>query len=215
MEIIFPDLKFKRPLIPLDPNKVDIIFIHHPKWISATVEMIHNDHLRRENGTWNGIGYNEYIRKDCKVYIGRGDNIGAHAKNYNSRSYGICVEGDYSVEPSPSDYLLETTAIRVVEAQKRFPKAQVVLPHSARYNTECPGINFPMGKLYDFINEVYKKEHKPNQHWVEEKGIINELKNDFGIEIFEKRYDEPITRAESFTMDLKLLKSIKNYIDKQ
>jgi len=209
MEIIYTDLKFNGKLIPLDPNKVDTIFIHHPAWKIATIEMIHNDHLKKG---WAGVGYNEYIRKDGKVYIGRGDYIGAQAHKYNSRSYGICVEGDYDIEPSPPDYLLYIVAERAVEAQRRFPNAKIVLTHSARYNTNCPGKNFSMGRLYNLINEVYKKKNTP-KHWVEEKGIISRLKNDYGIEIHEKRYDEPMTRAESFSMDLRILDSIKKYID--
>lgn len=214
MVVIQTGIKFRRPLIKLDPNKVEVIFIHHPKWKIASVETIHNDVLNDPNKKdWNGFPYNRYIRKDHKVYEGRGDNIGAHASNYNSRSYGLCVEGDYSVEPAPPDSLLRVVAEEVVETQRRFPKAKVVLPHSARYNTECPGKNFPMGKLYDFINEVYKNQNKPELHWVLEKGIYKELTEDFGIQIHEQRFDDPITRAESMALQLQGLRSMKRYID--
>ena len=156
MEIIFTDLKFAKKLIPLDKNKVDTIFIHHPAISKATPEQIHQWHLDRG---FNGFGYNEYIRKDGKVYIGRGDYIGAQAENYNSRSYGICLEGNYDIE-IPPDYLINIVAERVIETQRRFPKDLNVLPHSARYNTSCPGKNFPMNKLYDQVNRLNKKQSK-------------------------------------------------------
>lgn len=206
MEIIFTDFKYKKPLIPLDKNKVDTIFIHHPAWLKGTPEQIHNDHLKK----YNGFGYNEYITKDSKVYIGRGDHIGAQAENYNSRSYGICLQGNYNIEPSPPDYLYEIVAERTVEAQRRFPNAKTVLPHSARFNTDCPGKNFSMGKLYDFINEVYKGQ-TPKPHWGEK--TYNDLITEFGIKFHEKRFDDPVTRAECMTMVLQGLRSLKIYVD--
>lgn len=155
MEIIYPDLKFKGKLIPLDKNKVEFIFIHHPASISASIEQIHQWHLDRD---FSGCGYNEYIRKDGKVYIGRGDFIGAQVAGMNSKSYGISLEGNYDIEEGPSDELYRILAERVIEAQRRFPKATTILPHSARANTSCPGKNFSMGKLYDAITELNKKE---------------------------------------------------------
>lgn len=217
MEIIFPKLKFRRPLIPLDPNKVNTIFIHHPAWENATVEMIHEDVLNDpEKKNWNGFPYNEYIGKDEKVYIGRGDYISSQAANYNSSSYGICVQGNYNIEPAPPDSLLMLTAERVYLAQQRFPKAKIVLPHSARYNTDCPGKNFPMGKLYDFINEVYKEKENPthveSDHWGDV--VYEALKKEFGIRFNEKRFTDNTTRAESMAMCLQIARSLKNYIDK-
>jgi hypothetical protein len=198
MEIIFTDFKYKKPLIPLDKDKVDTIFIHHPAWENATPEQIHNDVLTDpDKKTWSGFPYNEYLTKDLKVYIGRGDYIGSQAANYNSRSYGICVQGNYDIEPAPPDYLIRLLAERVVEAQRRFPNAKVVLPHSARYNTNCPGKNFPMGKLYDFINDVYTEQNKPKEHFGEKH--YRELTNK-GIVIHEKKFDSNITRAEVFAL---------------
>ena len=80
LEIIFTNFKYAKPLIPLDKDKVDIIFIHHTASKTATPEQIHEWHQK-----FRGFGYNEYIRKDGKVYIGRGDHIGAQTANHNSR----------------------------------------------------------------------------------------------------------------------------------
>ncbi len=155
MKVIDPKLKFTKPLIPLDPNRVEFIFIHHPMAKSATIEDIHQWHLSKG---WNGAGYNSYIRKDGTIYIGRGNNIGAHVHGHNSRSYGICVEGDYRTDKEPTDELYTIIAKHILDVQKRFPKAQAILPHSARQSTQCPGDNFSMGRLYAKITELIKKE---------------------------------------------------------
>lgn len=157
MKIIKTNFKYKQPLIPLDPNKVELIFIHHTSSKTATPEQIHGWHLARD---FSGFGYNEYITKDGTVYIGRGDNIGAQVAGQNSKSYGICLEGNYDIEQRPSDELYKIIAMRVLETQKRFPKAKTILPHSSRSNTSCPGKSFSMSKLYDFINELIKESEK-------------------------------------------------------
>jgi N-acetylmuramoyl-L-alanine amidase len=160
MKIINANLKYKNPPIPLDPNKVEFIFIHHTASITATPEQIHQWHL--SNG-WSGAGYNEYITKDGVVHILRGDHIGAHASKHNSISYGICLEGNYDIEPEPSAELYRIVAERVVANQEKYKKAKTILPHSARVNTSCPGKNFSMGKLYDAINKIYKEGEKMGQ----------------------------------------------------
>ena len=212
MNIIETNFKYLKPLIPLDPNKVEFIFIHHPASKTATPEQIHQWHLDKG---FNGFGYNEYIRKDGTGYIGRGDNIGAQVSKHNSKSYGICFEGNYDVEEGPSDESYKLIAMRVIQTQKRFPKAQTILPHSARNSTNCPGKNFSMGKLYDAINDLIKEGEKveeiKTEHWVEES--YNKLANDFGIIIHEKRFDDKITRAEVMELLLRGLESIKKYID--
>jgi N-acetylmuramoyl-L-alanine amidase len=216
-EVVYTNFKYRGgALIPLVKENVEFIFIHHPAWERATPQQIHDDVLADpKKVTWRGFPYNEYITDEPKVYIGRGDFIGAHTENHNSKSYGIAVQGNFNVQPAPPDYLMDIVAERVVKAQRRFPNAKVVLPHSARNNTDCPGKNFPMGKLYDAISKIYKRmdQIETKLHWVEEKGIIRRLKDDYGVEIHEKRYDEPITRAESFSMNLRLLDAMKKLID--
>lgn len=213
MQIINWKDKFKesqtKNWIPLDPNKVEFIFIHHPMARFATVEQINQWHLN--NGWIGGIGYNEYITKDGTVHICRGDNIGAQSHKHNSISYGICLEGNYDIEPSPPPELYEIIAKRVIENQKKYIKAKTVLPHSARNSTACPGKNFNMNKLYDAINKLNEEREKIKEHWAEE--IYKELAENFGLTIHEKRFDDKITRAESMALLLQGLKSIKKYID--
>jgi N-acetylmuramoyl-L-alanine amidase len=48
---------------------------------------------------WLDIGYNFVVGEDGLVYEGRGwGRVGAHAVNWNSRSIGIAVIGDFTSE---------------------------------------------------------------------------------------------------------------------
>lgn len=59
-----------------------------------------------KNG-WNDIGYSFAIGADGRIYHGRGYNvIGAHAPNYNNKSIGICLIGDWT-----SNYKLANASV--------------------------------------------------------------------------------------------------------
>jgi N-acetylmuramoyl-L-alanine amidase len=145
MNPIKTNFKYEKALVPLNPDKVLFIVLHHPDATKASPEDIHQWHL--EAG-YNGFGYNEYILKDGTIYIGRGDNIGAQCKNNNSKSYGICLEGDYDKEtvmPQPQfDALIE----RLIYHRSRFRNLVSIEPHSKFNATSCPGKYFPLQKIY-------------------------------------------------------------------
>lgn len=49
-------------------------------------------------------GYHYYITRDGKVYQTRHENlVGAHAKNYNRHSLGVCYEGGLNESGRPCD----------------------------------------------------------------------------------------------------------------
>jgi hypothetical protein len=143
-----------KPLIPLDLSAVKYLILHHAEADNYSWEQCNDDH--KANG-WNCAGYNEYIAKNGDVYIMRGDNIGAQCQGYNSRSYGICCEGNYSTRigmpPAQYNALME----RVHFHLKRFPGKVIVMPHSQLVNTECPGKFFPMCAVLSDINLGDKK----------------------------------------------------------
>ena len=70
---------------------------------------------------WNDIGYNALVDRFGTVYEGRYGGIdrnvvGAHAKGFNTGSFGVAVMGDFrSVEPPPAavDALVQTLAWRL------------------------------------------------------------------------------------------------------
>ena len=141
MEIIEANLIFKNKLKKL--NKPSMIIIHHAAHSSGTTKDIHRWHL--ENG-WSGFGYHFLVTKDGKVHRGRPENaIGAHLKGYNTRSLGICLQGNYDVENLSKiqfkalidlcQYLCDKYSISTIKGHREL-KA-----------TNCPGLNFPLTNL--------------------------------------------------------------------
>jgi N-acetylmuramoyl-L-alanine amidase len=193
MNILSSNLKFK-PLTPLDLSKVEYIIIHHLKAITATPNDIHKWHLDRG---WSGAGYNEYIRKDGMVYIMRGDNQGAHTLNYNSKSYGIAIEGDYETETSMPDAQFNSLTKRAHYHLKRLPKVREIGGHKDYDSTSCPGRNFPMIRLRKAVNDM-DKQHIAQKYF-------DWLKKEKGLTIHESRFDDKITRGELFIMLARVL----------
>lgn len=153
MNVINTNLKFVKQLETLDKSNVSFIVVHHIQAKHATVEDLHSWHLA--NG-WAGIGYNEYITKDGNVYIGRGDNVGAHCadekRNWNPVSYGISLEGDYNTEQQVPDVQFKSLLERLKYHQGRFRNA-VIVPHRKLTSTECPGQYFPWTQMLIAITE--------------------------------------------------------------
>jgi hypothetical protein len=146
--------------IPLNPDNVKFLVVHHPEAVTATPDEINDWHLA--NGWKGGAGYNEYIRKDGTVYIMRGDRIGAQCQGFNSISYGICCEGNYDITQEMSTVQYQSLMERVKFNLSRFPKNCVVVPHKQLNATECPGKYFPMLQLLSDISakEVIKVDWK-------------------------------------------------------
>lgn len=144
MKVVSANLKWKEKLAPLKPDEVKYIVVHHAALKEATVEAIHKAHI--DQG-WAGIGYNEYIRKNGTVYICRGDHIGAHTKGWNSKSYGICVEGNYDEEAEMPEAQFDALVQRIAANKARFANLEGIKGHKDFMATTCPGKNFPMDRL--------------------------------------------------------------------
>jgi N-acetylmuramoyl-L-alanine amidase len=136
--------KYRNKLIPLNLDKVFFIILHHTAIKEASPEEIHRWHL--DNG-WSGFAYNEYIRKDGSVYIGRGDFIGAHTANMNSKSYGICCEGNYDVEEQMPKPQFDALVKRLKFHKERFKHPVKIESHSTFFPTSCFGKHFPIDEL--------------------------------------------------------------------
>ena len=163
-------------------NDVKYIVIHHTA-SNATLEQIQQHAL---NIGWLGAGYNEFIDKQGKRTIVRGNKVGAHTLGYNEISYGIALQGNMENE-EPTKKQWETLIEAVKEAKEKYKNAEIV-GHRDLTNTLCPGRNISIEKLKRDINE---------QHWAE-KHYNNLIAR--GIEIHEKRYDQNITRGEIFAL---------------
>lgn len=140
-EIIMPDYKFTRT--PSKRSNTLYIILHHAAVASATPENINNYH---KTLGWLGIGYNMYIRKDGKIYLGRPlDTVGAHTVGYNNISVGICFEGNFENETmSAAQLAAGKKAIAYVKSF--YPSAQIKM-HREFDATACPGKNFPIGEF--------------------------------------------------------------------
>lgn len=120
--------------------------------------------FHQDDRGWNDIGYTFGIGGDGKIYEGRGFNvIGAHAPQYNNRSVGICLIGDWTSEcligftnydkksdltsfysfseELPPQKMLDS-AKRLIEhglTEGQISSNYVLLGHRQVRNTECPG----------------------------------------------------------------------------
>lgn len=144
---------------------IDRIVIHH----SASAANAHTwSDIRRWHLAkgWSDIGYHFGVVHDGDAWsVVRGrpvEQIGAHAKGFNERSIGICVEGNYDLAPPPREAfeqlvelvwtlgqahgLVRVPAAIAVNGESGVPswiKGHRELP----YPTACPGRYFPLGEL--------------------------------------------------------------------
>ncbi len=151
MQIYDVGLQFKQAL--QKRATTDYIILHHAAASEASVTTVHNWHLQRG---WVGIGYHFYVRKDGSIYRGRPeDTIGAHTEGYNSRSIGICAEGNFEVETMP-DAQKRAIIELLRELKKRYPNVQIKR-HKDFANTACPGRNYPFNDIIEGVEKMVLK----------------------------------------------------------
>lgn len=96
-----------------------------------TFDRCRRDHIRH-NG-WKDIGYHYYIETDGTVHQGRAEAVaGAHCRNHNAHSIGICYEGGLDAAGRAAD--TRTGAQKdsllglVNDLRRRYPRA-IVMGH--------------------------------------------------------------------------------------
>ncbi|XP_067615319.1 peptidoglycan-recognition protein SB1-like [Eurosta solidaginis] len=105
----------------------------------AAMQYIQNLHM--DTNGWSDIGYSFAICGDSNVYVGRGYNvIGSHAPNYNSRSIGLLLIGDY-VAQLPTQTMLAVTHDFIDYSVKtgNLQEDYILYGHRQVRGTECPG----------------------------------------------------------------------------
>lgn len=79
-------------------RKITLIIIHcsaTPEGRNLDFETCRHDHIHHRG--FKDIGYHFYITRDGGIHRGRSlERIGAHCKNHNRHSVGICYEGGLS-----------------------------------------------------------------------------------------------------------------------
>ena len=121
------------------------LVLHHAAAEKCSAEDIHRWHLA--NG-WSGMGYHYLVRKDGSIWRGRPeDTVGAHAKNFNSTSIGVCFEGNFENEHMNEKQLAAGKEL-IADICSRYKLGVAsVCGHRDLNATACPGRNFPFAEL--------------------------------------------------------------------
>ena len=141
MQIKEVDYQWKGTLIKR--SKTEMIVLHHAAAKSCTVQQVHKWHL---NNGWSGIGYHYFISRDGEIFRGRPeDTVGAHVTGHNSKSIGVCFEGDYTVQ-TMTQAQLEAGKELVAYLKDKY-KITKVVGHRDLMATSCPGVKFPFFEI--------------------------------------------------------------------
>lgn len=138
-------------------NIPKLIVIHHVAAKICTIEDIHNWHLARG---WAGCGYNYFIRKDGSIYRGRPDNaFGAHCINYNAKSLGVCLEGNFNIENF--SHIQYKSLLELIRYLKKKYNIENIYAHRELNATYCLGKLFLLQKFKNIINPL----NRINRNW--------------------------------------------------
>ena len=126
-------------------RKINTIVIHcsaTPEAMTYPLESLRADHKKRG---FVDVGYHYYIRKDGTVQEGRPLNqIGAHAKGYNTGSIGICYEGGLDANRKPKDTRTEaqkkSMLVLLKSTLKLYPSITRICGHRdlPKVAKDCP-----------------------------------------------------------------------------
>ena len=103
------------------------------------------DTWHRRQGWKLGIGYHYVVRRNGEIEPGRPEYmIGAHCRNHNAHSLGICYEGGLDIRGQPADTRTEAqkTSMRQLleNLHQRYPRALIVGHHDLNPLKACPCI---------------------------------------------------------------------------
>ena len=121
---------------------VNRIFIHHSATtVDQTVNVEVLDQWHRARG-FSGIGYHYVILRDGTVEKGRPElKVGAHVKNHNTGSLGICLVGGLNAQKKAENNFTDSqfNALRKLLKSLIDKYGEVeVLGHKEVAQTECP-----------------------------------------------------------------------------
>lgn len=109
-------------------------------------EEIRRVHIE-ENG-WRDIGYHYVIRRDGTIEKGREDAvIGAHVKNHNARSIGICLVGGLTKQNGTTMAVANYTAEQYASLHSLLLKLHCEYPEAGLHGHQdyadkfCPGFD--------------------------------------------------------------------------
>ena len=111
-----------------------------------TASAAHIDTWHRRQGWHLGIGYHYVVRRDGQIEPGRPEwMVGAHCKNHNAHSIGICYEGGLNARGQPADTRTLAQKLAMVQLleilHRKYPKALIVGHHDLNPLKACPCID--------------------------------------------------------------------------
>ena len=100
---------------------------------------------RRDRHYKFGIGYHYVVRRDGQIEPGRPEYmVGAHCRNHNAHSIGVCYEGGLDIRGQPADTRTEAqkASLRrlLADLHRRYPRALIVGHHDLNPQKACPCI---------------------------------------------------------------------------
>ena len=168
----------------------DRIILHHAAG-NGTAESIHKYHVSLG---WKGIAYHYYVRKDGTIYRGRPeDAVGGHTSGYNSRSIGICAEGNFETDVM-SDAQRDAIRALVLDIRTRYPDTQTI-KHKDVAATACPGKNYPFDYIAAADPDPEDTPVEPTLDWETEKALARDWAMLKGISDGE-RPEDAVKRVE-------------------
>lgn len=125
-------------------RNITLLIIHcsaTPEGQSLDFETCRQDHIQHRG--FCDIGYHFYITRDGTVHRGRPvERVGAHCRNHNRHSVGICYEGGLNAQGYPQDTRTpqqKTSLLTVLQELKQlFPRALVVGHQDLNPQKACP-----------------------------------------------------------------------------
>ena len=125
-------------------RKITLIIVHcsavRPDQQSSAAQI---DTWHRNRGFHLGIGYHYVVRRNGEIEAGRPEFIvGAHCKNHNAHSLGVCYEGGLDIRGQPADTRTEAQKAALRRLLERlhhaYPRALIVGHHDLNPHKACP-----------------------------------------------------------------------------
>ena len=135
------------------------------------------DRIHRERG-WLKIGYHKVVTRLGEVQDGRAlDAIGAHVKEHNHHSIGVCIVGGAKEEnwKEPEDNFTGETWDSLKKLLEElvliYPEAKIVGHYDLDSHKTCPNFN-----VQDYLRNEDIKNYKFQEEGILSEGDLNELR---------------------------------------
>ena len=204
IKIIKRELKWARPLKPLNTTQIIGLALHHMEHLTWGISEIHDYHL---NLGWKGFAYNWWIDFEGNIYECRGLNSGGGLYDpLNDTVLSIGFQGDYNITKEMPIKQYNAGVELVKYLKQLIPTIQTINGHKYwQSNTSCPGKYFPLKKMIERIDTKIN-DYDDVADWAKE-AVLRMIET--GIMVGDgKKYfnpNQPITRQEVAVVVSRLL----------